>query len=117
MVLFLFRTRMVMVPRFGGDDVNYYIVPPSAFHSPSAWASRGDRSGSSASSRRVGRIFQERAHLVPTAFSPTTATPGTSFNRNAPGGGSSLVTIAFEVMKTSARSTSNSVSKIFLSVT
>src|SRR5712691_6139010 len=89
----------------------------SAFHSRSAWASRGDTSGYSASSPTVGRIFQERAHLVPTAFSTTTATPDTSFNRNAPAGGPSLVTIAFEVMKTSARSTSNSVSKIFLSVT
>src|SRR5467141_3845460 len=108
---------MAMVPRFRGDDVNYYTATPSAFHSRSAWASRGDTSGYSASSPTVGRIFQERAHLVPTAFSTTTATPGTSFNRNAPGGGSSLVTIAFEVMKTSARSTSNSVSKIFWSVT
>src|SRR6266851_2702261 len=89
----------------------------NAFHSRSAWASRGDTSGYSASSPTVGRIFQERAHLVPTAFSTTTATPGTSFSLNASDGASSLVTIAFEVMLTSARSISNSVSKIFLSET
>ena len=35
------------------------------------------------SSPTVGRIFHDRAHLVPTAFSTTTATPGTSFSRNA----------------------------------
>src|ERR1700704_1364258 len=89
----------------------------SAFHSRKAWASRGDTSGYSASSPTVGRIFQERAHLVPTAFLTTTATPGTSFSLNASAGASSLVTIAFEVMLTSARSISNSVSKIFLSET
>src|SRR6266436_3135433 len=63
----------------------------NAFHSRSAWASRGDTSGYSGSSPTVGRIFQERAHLVPTAFSTTTATPDTSFSRNAPAAGSSLV--------------------------
>src|SRR5713226_9147210 len=89
----------------------------NAFHSRSAWASRGDTSGYSASSPTVGRIFQERAHLVPTAFSTTTATPGTSFSLNASDGAPSLVTMAFEVMQTSARSISNSVSKIFLSET
>src|SRR6266700_1146520 len=89
----------------------------SAFHSRSAWASRGETSGYSASSPTVGRIFQERAHLVPTAFSTTTATPLTSLSVNAFAGASSLVTIAFEVMLTSARSISNSVSKIFLSET
>src|SRR5882757_11557474 len=95
----------------------YQAVTPSAFHSRSAWASRGDTSGYSASSPTVGRIFQERAHLVPTAFSTTTATPGTSFSLNASDGASLLVTIAFDVMLTSARSISNSVSKIFLSET
>src|SRR5882724_6822591 len=89
----------------------------NAFHSRSAWASRGETSGYSASSPTVGRIFQERAHLVPTAFSTTTATPGTSLSLNASAGASSLVTIAFEVMLTSARSISNSVSKILLSET
>src|SRR5882724_2309796 len=90
---------------------------PNAFHSRNAWASRGDTSGYSRSSPTVGRIFQERAHLVPTAFSTTTATPGTSLSLNASAGASSLVTIAFEVMLTSARSISNSVSKILLSET
>src|SRR5712664_94424 len=90
---------------------------PNALHSRNAWASRGDTSGYSGSSPTVGRIFQERAHLVPTAFSTTTATPGTSFSLNASDGASSLVTIAFEVMLTSARSISNSVSKILLSET
>src|SRR5882724_9268431 len=89
----------------------------NAFHSRSAWASRGETSGYSASSPTVGRIFQERAHLVPTAFSTTTATPGTSLSLNAPAGGPSLVTIAFEVMKISARSASNRVLKIALSET
>src|SRR6266704_5345549 len=46
---------------------------PSAFHSRSACASRGDTSGYSGSSPTVGRIFHDRAHLVPTAFSTTTA--------------------------------------------
>src|SRR6266851_478956 len=55
----------------------------SAFHSRSACASRGETSGYSGSSPTVGRIFHDRAHLVPTAFSTTTATPGTSFSRNA----------------------------------
>src|SRR5450631_1576431 len=90
---------------------------PNAFHSRSAWASRGETSGYSGSSPTVGRIFQERAHLVPTAFSTTTATPATSFSLNASDGASSLVTIAFEVMQTSARSMSNSVPKIFWSET
>src|SRR5712664_408912 len=90
---------------------------PNALHSRNAWASRGDTSGCSGSSPTVGRIFQERAHLVPTAFSTTTATPGTSFSLNASDGASSLVTIAFEVMLTSARSISNSVSKILSSET
>src|SRR5205823_3446850 len=116
-VLVYSKGRWLWVPTFAGNDVDCYTAIPSAFHSRSAWASRGDTSGYSGSSPTVGRIFQERAHLVPTAFSITTATPGTSFNRNAADGGSSLVTIAFEVMKTSARSTSNRVSKIFLSVT
>src|SRR5467141_2718726 len=90
---------------------------PSALHSRSACASRGETSGYSGSSPTVGRIFQERAHLMPTAFSTTTATPGASFSPNASDGASSLVTIAFDVMQTSARSISNSVSKIFLSET
>src|SRR5438552_4680324 len=90
---------------------------PSAFHSRSACASRGETSGYSGSSPTVGRIFHDRAHLVPTAFSTTTATPGTSFSRNASGGASLLVAIAFEVMQTSARSISNSVLKILLSET
>src|SRR6266852_3728001 len=89
----------------------------SAFHSRSACASRGETSGYSGSSPTVGRIFHDRAHLVPAAFSTITATPGTSFSRNASAGASSLVTIAFEVMQTSARSISNSVAKIFLSDT
>src|SRR5712664_725788 len=90
---------------------------PNAFHSRSAWASRGETSGYSASSPTVERIFHDRAHLVPMAFSTTTATPGTSFSLNASAGASSLVTIAFEVMLTSARSILNSVSKILLSET
>src|SRR5450631_33146 len=89
----------------------------SAFHSRSACASRGETSGYSGSSPTVGRIFHDRAHLVPTAFSTTTATPGTSFSRNASDGASSLVTIAFEVMQTSARSMSNRVPKILVSET
>src|SRR5450631_3544028 len=89
----------------------------SAFHSRSARASRGDTSGYSGSSPTVGRIFHDRAHLLPTAFSTTTATPGTSFSRNASDGASSLVTIAFEVMQTSARSMSNRVPKILVSET
>src|SRR5258706_14903521 len=110
------------VPAFRGDDKLMrgdadYGTTPSAFHSRSALASRGDTSGYSGSSPTVGRIFHDRAHLMPSAFSTTTATPATSFSRNAPAGASSLVTIAFEVMLTSARSTSNSVSKIFLSDT
>src|SRR6266478_6001054 len=71
----------------------------SAFHSRSACASRGETSGYSGSSPTVGRIFHDRAHLVPTAFSTTTATPGTSFSLNASDGASSLLTIAFEVMQ------------------
>src|SRR5882672_1843678 len=111
-----------MGPRFRGDDKLMrgdadYGVTPNAFHSRSALASRGDTSGYSGSSPMVGRIFQDRAHLVPTAFSTTTATPCTSFSRNASDGASSLVTIAFEVMQTSARSISNRVSKILLSET
>src|SRR5882757_9324043 len=94
-----------------------YTATPSAFHSRKACASRGDTSGYSASSPTVGRIFHDRAHLVPTAFSTTTATPATSPSVNAVAGASSLVTIAFEVMQTSARSTSNSVLKIVLSET
>src|SRR5712664_1120398 len=90
---------------------------PNAFHSRNAWASRGETSGYSASSPTVERIFHDRAHLVPMAFSTTTATPGTSFSLNASAGASSLVTIAFEVMLTSARSILNSVSKILLSET
>src|SRR2546423_2924167 len=93
------------------------MLTPSAFHSRSASASRGDTSGYSASSPTVGRIFHDRAHLVPTAFSTTTATPGTSLSVKAFGGASALVTIAFEVMQISAMSTSNSVLKIALSET
>src|SRR5882757_2250273 len=96
---------------------NNQTAAPSAFHSRSACASRGETSGYSASSPTSGRIFHDRAHLVPTAFSTTTATPGTSPSVNAPAGATSLVTIAFEVMQTSARSTSNSVLKIVLSET
>jgi hypothetical protein len=55
--------------------------------------------------------------LVPTAFSTTTATLGTSASVNAPAGASSLLTIAFEVMQTSAMSISNSVVKMSLSET
>ena len=57
----------------------------SAFHSRKACASRGETSGYSASSPTVGRIFHDRAHLVPTAFSTTTATPGTSRERERAG--------------------------------
>src|SRR6266566_378264 len=89
----------------------------SALHSRSACASRGETSGYSGASPTVGRIFQERAHLVPTAISTTTATPGTSFSLNASADASSWVAIAFEVMQTSARSSSNSVSKMFWSET
>src|SRR5689334_20021058 len=92
-------------------------LTPSAFHSRRAIASRGETSGYSLSSPTVGKIFHDRAHLVPTACSTTTATPLTSGRVNAPAGGSSLLTIAFEVMQTSARSTSNSVAKIALSET
>src|ERR1700683_4593713 len=105
----------------GRDDaraeVRAQTVTPNAFHSRSACASRGDTSGYSGSSPTVGRIFHDRAHLMPTAFSTTTATPGTSCSRNAAAGASSLVAIAFDVIETSARSTSNSVSKIFWSET
>src|SRR5450756_1203253 len=104
-----------MGPCFRRDDERYQTLTPNAFHSRSALASRGETSGYSGSSPTVGRIFQERAHLMPMAFSTTTATPGTSLSRNAVAGGSSLVTMAFEVMHTSARSISNSVSKIVLS--
>src|SRR5262249_53345605 len=90
---------------------------PSAFHSRSASASRGETSGYSGSSPTVGRIFHDRAHLVPTACSTTTATPLTSLSVKAPAGGVSLLTIAFEVMQTSARSTSKSVAKTALSQT
>src|SRR6266446_6177634 len=119
-VLGLSRTPVIMGPRFRGDDDDYRTyrtVIPSAFHSRNACASRGETSGYSASSPTVGRIFQERAHLVPTAFSTTTATPLTSPSVNAFAGASSLVTIAFVVMQTSARSRSNSVLKIVLSET
>src|SRR5215212_151765 len=92
-------------------------LPLSAFHSRKACASRGETSGYSASSPTLGRIFHDRAHLVPTAFSTTTATPGTSRRVNALAGASSLVAIAFEVMQTSARSTSNSVLKMLVSDT
>src|SRR6202035_714444 len=88
-------------------QVGGQTATPSAFHSRSAFASRGDTSGYSGSSPTVGRIFHDRAHLVPTAFSTTTATPGTSFSLKAPAGASSSVSIAFEVMQTSARSMSN----------
>ena len=80
-------------------------------------SSRGETSGYSGSLPTVGRIFHDRAHLVPTAFSTTTATPGTSLSRNAVSGASSLLTIAFEVMQTSARSISNSMLKMFWSET
>src|SRR6202789_183245 len=105
----------------GRDDaraeVRAQTVTPSAFHSRNACASRGDTSGYSASSPTVGRIFHDRAHLMPTAFSTTTATPGTSFSLKASAGASSLVTIAFEVMQTSARSISNRMPKTFWSET
>src|SRR4029077_7860278 len=112
--------RWLWVADFAGttiDDDGFQATTPSAFHSRSACASRGETSGYSGSSPTVGRIFHDRAHLMPTAFSTMTATPGTSFSRNASDGASSLVTIAFEVMQTSARSTSNRVSKILLSET
>src|SRR3954453_3605602 len=99
------------------DDDGYQTATPSVFHSRKACASRGETSGNSGSLPTVGRIFHERAHLVPTAFSTTTATPGTSFNRNASAGASALLAMAFEVMQTSAKSISNSVSKVFLSET
>src|SRR3974390_790231 len=105
-------TPMVLGPCFRRDDRLYQIVTPRAFHSRNAWASRGETSGYSRSSPTLGRIFQERAHLLPASFSTTTATFGTSLKRNASAGACSLVTIALEVMHTSARSMSNSVSKI-----
>src|SRR5436190_6884813 len=105
-----------MGPGLRRDDENYTLTP-SAFHSRNACASRGDTSGYSASSPTVGRIFHDRAHLMPCAFSTTTATPCTSPSLNASAGAASLVTIAFEVIETSAKSTSNSVLKIFLSDT
>src|ERR1700709_2637604 len=92
--------RWILVHR----DDGYQTVTPSAFHSRSACASRGETSGYSGSAPTSGRIFHDRAHLVPTAFSTTTATPGTSLSRNASAGASSLDTIAFEVMNASARS-------------
>src|SRR6478735_2491480 len=94
-----------------------HTLTPSAFHSRSAAASRGETSGYSGSLPTSSEIFHDRAHLVPTAFSTMTATPGTSLSRNAPAGASSLVAIAFEVMNTSARSISNSVLKMLLSET
>src|SRR5437879_6149807 len=100
-----------------GAEVRRHTVTPSAFHSRNACASRGETSGYSGSSPTSGRIFHDRAHLVPTAFSTTTATPCTSPSVKALAGAVSLVTIAFEVMQTSARSTSNSVLKMFLSET
>src|SRR5512135_3005538 len=113
-----------LVERQDGDGRNHscaqlgaQIATPIAFHSRNALASRGDTSGYSGSSPTVGRIFHDLAHLVPAAFSTTTATPGTSFKLNASAGASSLVTIAFEVMQTSARSTSMSVLKIAFSET
>ena len=74
-----------------GEQAQGQTAPPSAFHSRSACASRGDTSGYSGSLPTVGRIFHDRAHLVPTAFSTTTATPGTSLSRNAAAGASSLL--------------------------
>ena len=43
-----------MGPHFRGNDVDYYTAIPSAFHSRSAWASRGDTSGYSGSTPTVG---------------------------------------------------------------
>src|SRR5450759_338043 len=106
-----FRRLIERQHRQRGDDsgaqMRRQTATPSAFHSRSAFASRGDTSGYSGSLPTEGRIFHDRAHLVPAAFSTTTATPGTSFSRNAPAGASSLLAIAFEVMQTSARSRSN----------
>src|ERR1041384_5376181 len=84
--LILSQTLVVMGPGLRRDD--NYTLTPSAFHSRRACASRGEPSGYSASSPTVGRIFHERAHLVPTAFSTTTATPATSPSVNAPAGAS-----------------------------
>ena len=57
----------------------------------------------------AGEIFQERAHLRPSASRVTTATPGTSGRRNASAGPLSLPSISInvpaEVMQISARST------------
>src|SRR5262249_36373698 len=88
-----------------------------ASHSRSAWASRGETSGYSGSAPTVGRIFQERAHFLPSARRGSTATPGTSSSRKACFGPSPATRLAALVIATSARSTPSSAEKSSRSAT
>src|SRR3974390_3886239 len=65
-----------------------------ASHSRSACASRGETSGYSGSAPILVRIFQERAHLRPSARFGFTATPGTSGRRKPSAGPSSRAQVA-----------------------
>ena len=58
-----------------------------------------------------GRIFQQRAHLSPSASAGTTATPGTSSRVKAPAGAGAAVRVRSEVMQTSAKSTEASAAR------
>src|SRR5205807_2405979 len=70
-------------PEFHSPPSGYSAALRTASHSRSAWASRGETSGYSGSEPTLGRIFQERAHFLPSARRGSTATPGTSSSRKA----------------------------------
>lgn len=71
------------------DEVRRALSLPEARY-PSAASQRAQVPGC-AWVPTSGRIFQQRSHFAPSAFSNTTPTPGTSVRRNASCGAGSLV--------------------------
>src|SRR5690606_22844693 len=69
-----------------------------------AFASRKVRSGYSGSVPTSGRIFQLRAHFLPSALPNTTPTPSILSSVKASVGAASVFTVACDVMQISAMS-------------